>query len=419
MRIVVLGAAGRMTSVIVETLRRLRPDADYLLADLSSEGLARLYGGSSSRVELRSFDLFEPNAIRSAVAGARLVVNGAGPFYRTLAPVCDAAIECGADYLDIADDDEACLAAIELDARAKAAGVALRIGCGASPGFTNVLAADVLSHLDEAEDVEVAWVAGDEGPQEMGRAVAEHAIHIGAGECLTWRNGRAFVVRSFVDSRVLPMGGELGAYRLYETAHPESIMLPRSFPRLRSARCWGGLHPQPLNGLLIGLARAAARGRLDVDEACEFLCSTMNGARGGWKGWRFALSGMLGQVARGENGVVDVVRFLLRVTPARCLTGAMARATGRQAGRPVEARRAAPIRDGNPFWSKMATCTGVAAGAFASLALERERVGGTFFPEGWVRLEELVARIEACGFSSRDVVESSVRVTRRDRGEER
>ena len=423
MRIVVVGAAGRMTSVIVETLRALRPDAEYLLADLSSPDLERLYGAaSSSRLELRSFDVFDPQALRSAVAGARLVINGTGPFYRTLAPVCAAAIECGADYLDIADDNEACLAAIDLDARAKAAGVALRIGCGASPGFTNVLAADVLSHLDRADDVEVAWVAGDEGPQRMGRAVAEHAIHIGGGECLTWRDGRAFVARSFVESRVLPMGGELGDYRLYETAHPETLMLPRSFPRLRNVWCWGGLHPQSLNGFLMGLGRAHVSGRLDMDRACRFLQSTMDGGRGEWSAWRYALGGILGQVVRGENDVADVVRFFasgVRKGSRRCLTGTLARASGTKGGRSIEVVRATPIRDGNPFWSKMATCTGVAAAAFASLALERDRTAGTLFPENWVGLDELVARIEACGFSRPDVVEPTVTVRPLDRGARR
>ena len=340
--------------------------------------------------------------------GADLVINGAGPFHKTAAIVSRACIAAGADYLDIGDDVESTQAIIAMDAMARQAGVALYAGCGASPGITNVIAADLINQLDDIETIEVAWTVGDEGAQRIGRAVVEHVVHIGAGDCITWRNGKPFVSQSFVDSRVIPMGGALGDYRLYECAHPETVMLPFSFPHIRNAWCWGGMHPQPVNGLIIGIARACRSGKMTMDEACTFLQSLIAEENGSLKGWKHGLAGMFGQVRRNENSLGNLLSFLWMAARKKhppTLMGLMARAVGMQQGKRVELYRCIPGRENHPFGSKMAIATGMPQAAFSSIVLRQsERRAGTIFPERIASFEAVADELVRFGFRREDIV---------------
>src|SRR5439155_1338933 len=144
-----------------------------------------------------------------------------------------------------------------------AAGIPAYIGCGASPGMSNVLAVDAVQELDTVENIDLAWVVGDERPG-IGRAVLEHFIHICAGDCVTWEGGKRVVNESFVETGSAPMGGGLGETLMLETAHPEAVTMPRKWPAAQRIRVIGGLDSAPSTGLgpgcvafmLIGLDEA-------------------------------------------------------------------------------------------------------------------------------------------------------------------
>lgn len=407
--IVVLGAAGQMTSVTARAVAMAAPDHAMILADINFAALREKFADlDPRRITLKHLDLNAPGQVQDIVRGSRLVIHGAGPFHKTAAQVRAACISAGTDYFDIDDDVESTQEAIALDGAAKASGVGLYVGHGASPGFTNMLARDLVDRLDEVETVEVAWTVGDEGKNELGRAVAEHTMHIGAGPCLTWREGRQVTHESFAVSQTFPMGQSLGDYRLYEVAHPEPITLPWSFPQLREASCWGGLHPQAFNGLLRGLATAQASGKLSMDEACSFLQAVMNDEFGHLKGWGAALDGMVAQVRRKDNDWRDLRKTLFNAVrgvhePTR--SGVAARVTGRKDGaRTVLVRQCADRQPGG-FLDTMATITGLSAAAFVVMILQGQKKTGFLPPEKWAdpgRFYALCA--ELAGHAERSVV---------------
>lgn len=404
--LVILGAAGQMTAVVARLVCAADPALRVTLADRNADGLAALserIGGD--RAATVTLDLFDDAALRRLIEGASFVIHGAGPFHRTAATVMRACITAGASYMDIDDDVESTLDAIDLDAAARLAGVTLYVGHGASPGFSNLLALDALRRLDEPDVVEVAWCAGDSGGSAIGRAVAEHTLHIGAGSYTGWRDGRRSRRESFATSTVFPLADPLGETRLYECAHPEPVMLGFSQPRLRDVVCWGGLHPPPLSGALRGLAVAVRDGRLELDEACAFLQSsprepeprepgragaTAEAGRRASRAARFALGGMLGQVVRRESSLRALWGALRsRRTPRSTqpsASGLGARARGRHAGRPAEvivrARLGVP-EEGAGGASSMADITGACEAAFFALARAGGAAPGVAFPEMW------------------------------------
>ena len=191
-RVLVIGAAGDMLSVTVASLARHDPDLDLICADVDRARLDALAASiHPTAVSTATFDLFDNSALRSAIDGASLVVNGAGPFYKTAGPVIDACLDERVDYLDIGDDVEAARAAIERGREAQTLGVNVLIGCGVSPGLTNVLAHELCALMDEPQQIHVGWCVGDEGPQTLGAAVLEHALHMVSGTTATWENGNA------------------------------------------------------------------------------------------------------------------------------------------------------------------------------------------------------------------------------------
>ncbi len=414
--IAIIGAAGQMGRETALALIEAAPGHGLRLLDINSSALDEAFSGHrSDRVETARLDLTQPDALRRALHGAALVIHCAGPFHKTAGSVRAICIDLGIDYLDIDDDVESTLEGFALHERARDAGVGLFVGHGASPGFTNMLALDLMRRLHEPQDVEVAWTVGDEGKTELGRAVAEHTMHIGAGPCLTWRDGRRITHQSFAASQVFPMGQALGNYRLYEAAHPEPVTLPWSFPHLRSASCWGGLHPQAQNGLLRGLAMAQAEGRLSMDEACGFLQAVMRDDFGSLAGWRAGLAGMIGQVRRGETDWGALLGLLwngLRGVHGPTLSGMAARVTGRRGDETWVLTRQCAARQPGGFLDTMATITGRSAAAFALMILGGEKRTGFLPPELWADPGSFFARCAQLGGPSSAPVVGPVIETR-------
>jgi saccharopine dehydrogenase-like NADP-dependent oxidoreductase len=409
-RIVVIGAAGEMASVGLERFVTCNDDCSFELYDLDTARMqqlaARLPEGMARIAEV---DLFDAGALQRAIQGASLVILGAGPYTRTAPPVMRACVEEGVDYLDFDDEVESTLDGFELHDDAQAAGVALMIGCGASPGMSNVIALDVVTRLDQVRSIDVCWVTGDEGARPYGNAAIEHVLHIGAGPCVTWRDGQQVTVEGFVENEVFPMGGEIGDHRLYETAHPEAVTLPRRVPGVRSVRVMGGAYPQPVNGLIRGVALAVEQGRMTVPEAVEWLQAVMQDEFGSLKGWRYALSGMMGQVRRGESSLGVLGRYLWQAmrgqhTPYR--GGILVRATGTRNGETVTIEARTPTGGPDSFLaSSMAAITGTCLAAFATLALERRReLQGTLAPEDWVEPREFYETLERLGVPSHEML---------------
>ena len=164
-RIVFIGAAGEMCRVAIQRFAEAVEGADWKLElyDIRPEVLDDLVELlPSGSVSVGSFDLFDGVALSSAIEGAALVVLGAGPYIRTAEPVRAACIDNKVAYLDLDDDEASTRAALVLDAAARAAEVPIFVGCGASPGLTNVMAVDAARDMDSVDRIDVCWVTGDE-----------------------------------------------------------------------------------------------------------------------------------------------------------------------------------------------------------------------------------------------------------------
>jgi len=115
----------------------------------------------------------EPEALARAFAGCDVVINCAGPFLDTAAPVARAAIAVGAGYIDVTAEQASALATLEaFDAPARAAGVAVIPAAGFYGGLADLLAS-ALPGVSAADELVVAVALDHWWPTEGTRRTGE------------------------------------------------------------------------------------------------------------------------------------------------------------------------------------------------------------------------------------------------------
>jgi saccharopine dehydrogenase-like NADP-dependent oxidoreductase len=441
--VVFIGAAGEMCRVAVERFAKAS-NAQLILADLNTaviESLAAKF--PAGRTTVHKLDLFDRTALVNLISGAGLVVLGAGPYSRTSHPVVKACIEAKVPYLDFDDDVESTQSTFALTEEAKKAGIPLYIGCGASPGLSNVMAVDATSELDRVDSIDICWLVGDEAS--VGKAVLQHLMHIAAGPCLTWVGSKPTVNESWVGTTYAPMYAGDGERLLHETAHPEPVTLPRLFPNATRIQCFGSLDPKPLNGIARGLGSAVRANALTMDDAVEFLhtlankppldggLSGLTGAFEAFKGQlrggditlkelfylvshsvgplRYALWGMLEQIWNGECATAEVVTYILNALTGKKIENRgniLVRAVGMRDGIPtVITKRNAKNGKDTYLCQSMGTVTGTSTAAFMVMALEDgHKRSGVFSPEDWAQPEVFYKALERVGVPKEEIIES-------------
>jgi len=438
--VVFIGAAGEMCRVAVERFAKAS-NAQLVLADLNTtiiESLAASF--PPGRATTQKLDLFDETALANLISGAGLVVLGAGPYSKTSQPVVRACIKAKVPYLDFDDDVESTQEALALSQEAKDAGVPLYIGCGASPGLSNVMVMDATSELDTVNSIDICWLVGDEAS--VGKAVLQHLMHIAAGPCLTWVDSKPTVNESWVGTTYAPMYADDGERLLHETAHPEPVTLPRLFPNVSRIQCFGSLDPKPLNGIARGLGSAVRTKALSLDEAVDFLynlaskpplegglAEALEACKGQLRGGditlkelfhvishsvgplRYALWGMLEQIWNGECTTTEVVTYILNAmtgTKIENRGNTLVRATGMRGGVPTVITKRNPKNGKDTYFCQsMGTVTGTSTAAFMVMALEDgHKRSGVFCPEDWAKPDVFYRALELVGVPKDEIIES-------------
>ena len=117
--------------------------------------LAQQYG-----LPARTFDLSNRATAASALSGVPLVLNCAGPFSRTAAPMLEACLAAGAHYLDITGEIDVFAHCHAQDSRAAERGIVVAPGVGFDVVPTDSTAAMLAAKLPEADALTLAFEAG-------------------------------------------------------------------------------------------------------------------------------------------------------------------------------------------------------------------------------------------------------------------
>ena len=156
MRMLVLGA-GLQGSACAYDLLQL--DAvQVTLADIQPDRAAAFIKPfAGKRLSLMKLDVQDPAALRGVMQG-HVAVATALPYYFNL-DITRAAVESGLHYADLGGNTEIVFNQKKLDADAKARNVSVIPDCGLAPGMVNVIAAEGIRRVGDAESVKI-YVGG-------------------------------------------------------------------------------------------------------------------------------------------------------------------------------------------------------------------------------------------------------------------
>jgi lysine 6-dehydrogenase len=361
-RVVALGGAGSMGAAAVRVLAGAPQVTDLVVADLHLDRARALATEVGAPARPARVDLTDSAELDALLAGAQLVVNTTGPYYRFGVAVLDAALRAGAHYVDICDDPAPTLALLALDDRARAAGLTALVGMGASPGVSNLLARIAADHLDVVDDIVTAW------PEDPVAALADAPADGVSAALLHWvrqiaEPGPVLTDGALADAAPLqPLTVDvpgIGSGTVWTVGHPEAVTLHRAYPQLRRSR----------NGMVVTPAVVAELRRAAADVA--------------------------GGASIERAAAALTVRFR-RLDPVRAREGAppfgmlFALATGTRSGSP--ARVAAALTAYPP--GGMAGATGVPLALGAQLILDGTvSRRGVHPPETCVPPREFLARL--------------------------
>lgn len=151
MRAVVLGAGLQGSACAYDLLRQ--PDVeDLILADLRVEPLAPfLEPVRGPRLKTRAIDFRDFRAVRDLLEGATVALSAA-PYYLNL-DLARAAVSAGVHFSDLGGNTEVVFRQRELDAEARARGIAVVPDVGLAPGMVNILAAGAMRRFDRTEEI--------------------------------------------------------------------------------------------------------------------------------------------------------------------------------------------------------------------------------------------------------------------------
>jgi lysine 6-dehydrogenase len=157
MRMLVLGAGLQGSACAYDLLQQ--PVVERVtVADLEPDRIPRvLQPHVGTRLALLRLDVQDGAALRDAMRGHDAVQNAA-PYYFNLA-VARAAVDAGVHCADLGGNTEIVFQQKALDAAAQARRVSIIPDCGLAPGMVNILAAEGIRRVSDAEVVRI-YVGG-------------------------------------------------------------------------------------------------------------------------------------------------------------------------------------------------------------------------------------------------------------------
>jgi short subunit dehydrogenase-like uncharacterized protein len=187
--ITVYGASGHTGQFVVAELRRR--GWVPVLSGRDPDRLVAAAEGGQGELEIRPAAVDSSTAIDHALDGSAAVINCAGPFRWTAAPVIEAALRAGIPYLDVAAEVEAVADTFAYyDQPARDAGIVVVPAMAFYGGLGDLLATAATRGWTSADEVTIAYGLSSWRPTQGTLASGKVSRQRREGRRLAYRNGR-------------------------------------------------------------------------------------------------------------------------------------------------------------------------------------------------------------------------------------
>ncbi len=244
MRALVLGGTGGMGQGVARDLIKQERIKKVILGDINTDpGRVQDKLRASDKVSLIRIDVNDHNGMVSAIRDVDVVINCAGPFYKTAVAVARAAVEAKVNYIDICDDYEAVpilFSSADIDKAAKEAGITVLTGMGSDPGTNNVLVKWYANQLDRVDEIHLFWVVSI---AELAGAAWDHSLHMVTGRIPQYLDGKLEYVEGGTGEETAQFLEPLGTCVVRYVGHPQPITIPRYIEGVKKVVIKGALIP--------------------------------------------------------------------------------------------------------------------------------------------------------------------------------
>lgn len=227
--VTVFGAYGHTGRFVVAELHR-RGFVPVLSGrdEVKLKALAASYPG----LAVRPASVDDPDSLDRALAGAAAVVNCAGPFATTAAPVIEAALRAGIPYVDVAAEIEANADTFAHFAdRARAAGAVIVPAMAFFGGLGDLLATAAMGDWTGADEAHVAYALSGWQPTDGTRAAGAVSRQRRGGARVVYRNGRLTHRRDAATTLQWPFPEPLGSQAVIgEFTMADVVTIPSHLP---------------------------------------------------------------------------------------------------------------------------------------------------------------------------------------------
>ena len=243
MQVLVVGGAGGMGQGVARDLIKQEKVTKVVLGDIQTD-TERLQEKlrASGKISLRKVDVNDHKGMVKAIKESDIVINCAGPFYKTAVAVARAAVEAKVNYIDICDDYEAAeiLFASDIDKLAQEAGIIVLTGMGSDPGTNNVLVKWYANQMDRVDEVYLYWVVSI---AELAGAAWDHSLHMILGKIPQYIDGKIEYVEGGSGEEIETFLEPLGECLISYVGHPQPLTIPRYIKGVKKVVIKGALIP--------------------------------------------------------------------------------------------------------------------------------------------------------------------------------
>ena len=243
MRAIIIGGVGGMGQGVARDLIKQKQVSNVILADLypDAERLSKKLH-ESEKSTLIKMDVNNHDDMVNAFKDIDVVINCAGPFYKTAVPVAKAAVQAKKNYIDICDDYEGTeiLFNSNIDKMAKQAGITVLTGMGSDPGTNNILVKWYADKLDKVDDIYLYWVVSI---AELAGAAWDHSLHMTLGKIPQYIDGKLVYVEGGTGKVAEQFLEPLGICHVRYVGHPQPLTLPKYIKEVKNVIIKGALIP--------------------------------------------------------------------------------------------------------------------------------------------------------------------------------
>jgi saccharopine dehydrogenase (NAD+, L-lysine-forming) len=250
MQALVLGGTGGMGQGVARDLIKQEQIRKVILGDINTNPeRVQEKLRASEKVSLSRIDVNDYMGLVNVIRDADVVINCAGPFYKTAVPVARAAVEAKVNYIDICDDYEATdiLFASDIDQAAQKAGITVLTGMGSDPGTNNVIVKWYANQLDRVDEIALFWVVSI---AELSGAAWDHSLHMTLGKIPQYLNGKLEYVEGGTGEETAQFLEPLGTCQVRYVGHPQPLTIPRYIKGVRNVIIKGALIPSWVDQLI-------------------------------------------------------------------------------------------------------------------------------------------------------------------------